>query len=38
MWTGKTVLAAEIENSARKAIRTLFEARRKLHYSRLKYY
>jgi len=38
MWTEKTVLAAEIENSARKAVRTLFEARKKLHYSRLNYY
>ena len=35
MFMEKTVLAAEIENSARKAVRTVFEARRKHHYSSL---
>lgn len=38
MWTEESVFTTEIENNARKAIRTLFEASKKLHYSRLNYY
>lgn len=38
MWTEPNVLQNEIEENAKKAIKTLFEAREKLHYSKLKYY
>lgn len=38
MWTEPNVLQNEIEENAKKAIKILFEAREKLHYSKLKYY
>jgi hypothetical protein len=38
MWTEKSILDSEIEHNARKAVKTLFEARKRLHYSRLNYY
>jgi len=38
MWTEPNVLQNEIEENAKKAIKILFEAREKLHYSKLRYY
>lgn len=38
MWTEASVLQNEIEDNAKKAIKILFEAREKLHYSKLNYY
>jgi len=38
MWTEPNVLQNEIEENAKKAIKILFEAREKLHYSKLKNY
>ena len=38
MWTENSVFTAKIGNNAQKAVKTLFEARKKLHYSRLNYY
>ena len=38
MWTEPSVLQNEIEKNAKKAIKILFEAHDKLHYSKLKYY
>lgn len=38
MWAEPNVLQNEIENNAKKAIKILFEAHDKLHYSKLSYY
>lgn len=38
MWTKRAVMTAEIEEKAKRALEILFEAERKLHYSRLNYY
>ena len=38
MWTEPNISQNEIEENAKKAIKILFEAREKLHYSKLKYY
>jgi len=38
MWTEPNVLQNEIEENAKKAIKILFEAQEKLHYSKLSYF
>ncbi len=38
VWTEPNILQNEIEENAKKAIKILFEAREKLHYSKLRYY
>jgi len=38
MWTEQSIFNEEIENKAKQAIKTLFAARKKLHYSKLNYY